>query len=82
MMANVKTSMLASRVSAKTAGRWSGFYANPVGSGKVTRETAPLSANAPARVQNPKLNTTPWSTSFAQKRTPMKKSKSKGVAHG
>ena len=81
-MANVKTSMLVSRVSAGSMGRWSGFYANPIGSGKVTRETAPLSSNAPARVQHPKLNTTSWSASFAQKRKPMKTSASKKVSHG
>lgn len=81
-MVNVKTGSLTSRVNAGITGRWSGFYANPIGSGKVTRETAPLSSNAPARVQHPKLNTSPWPTSFAQKRKPMKTSASKKVSHG
>lgn len=81
-MINVKTSKLGSRVSGGLVGRWSGAFANPIGNGQVTRETAPLASNAPARVQNPKLNTTPWSTSFAVKRRPMKTSASKGVRHG
>jgi hypothetical protein len=82
-MINVRVSALGSRVTAGPPDRWTGRLANPVGHVRnPTRETAPLSAMAPARVQHPKLNTSPWSTSFAVKRKPVKNSKSKGVAHG
>jgi hypothetical protein len=82
-MVNVKAGSLASRVSAGLPGRWSGRLANPVGNvQRPTRETAPLYENAPARVQHPKLNGSPWSTSFAVKRKPVKKSASKKVPRG
>jgi hypothetical protein len=82
-MLNVKVSALASRVSTGLPDRWSGFAANPVGgTAAVTRARAPLAANAPARVQHPKLNTTPWSTSYAQKRQPVPARKSKGMRAG
>lgn len=80
----VKYSVLASRVRAGLPDRYTGQWANPVGNAnRPTRETAPLYANAPARVQNPKLNTKPWSTSFAVKRKSMPAKTSKKMSkHG
>lgn len=50
--------------------------ANPVGNVlKPTREMAPLEAGANPRVQHPRLNTNPWSTSYAVKRTEPRQNK-------
>lgn len=58
--------------------RYSG-PANPVGNlAGPTRETAPLAVNASPRVQHPKLNTKPWSTSYAQHRPAAKERKGTG----
>jgi hypothetical protein len=74
-MVNVKASVLASRVSAPMPDRWSGVYANPVGNYQDPNRGTP-------RVTHPKLNTTPWSTSYAVKRKPMRKSASKKAGKG
>jgi hypothetical protein len=84
-MINVKASMLSSRVQAGLPSRWSGSYgsANPVGNpAATTRLRASLSTNAPPTVQHPKLNTTPWSTSYAQTRRPLRASASKKARKG
>lgn len=75
----VKPGALTSRIRAGLPDRWTGRYANPIGStASPTRETAPVMGGAPPRVQHPKLNTKPWSTSMAVKRQPMPERKSKG----
>lgn len=55
------------------------YNSNPVGNPDgITRETVPLEKNAPPRYQHPKLNTKPWSTSYAVKRkTPSKMKRGK-----
>lgn len=73
----VKAGSMVSRVSASLPDRWTGQYANPVGD--VTRETRPVTASSTARVRHPKLNATPWSTSYAVKRQPLPERKSKGT---
>jgi hypothetical protein len=83
MTTNVKPSALASRVSVGLPTRWTGRFANPIGNvNQITRETAPLASNAPARVQHPKLNTSPWSTSMAVKRKALPAKASKNVRVG
>lgn len=83
MKRNVRTGNMSSRVQAGLPGRWSGRFANPVGDPAApTRETAPLYANAPARVQHPKLNMTPWSTSFALQRKALARNTSKKAVKG
>lgn len=75
----VKPGALMSRVRADLPDRWTGQYANPIGSVGVTRETAPMSSSAPPRIQHPKLNRNPWSTSMAVKRQPLPNKASKGT---
>jgi hypothetical protein len=63
--------------------RYPSTQANPVASSnKITRETISVSRQAPPRWQHPKLNYTPWSTSYAVSRPKMAKSKTKKVRHG
>ena len=62
--------------------RYPSTQANPVASRqKITRPVS-LIPTAPPRLLNPKLNATPWSTSYAVKRPVMSKSKTKKVRHG
>jgi hypothetical protein len=76
----VKPGVMRSRVTAQLPDRWTGQFANPVGNTSgITRETRPVTASSTARTRHPKLNATPWSTSYAQKRTPLSESKSKGT---
>ena len=78
-----RTGMMRSRVRAIQPNRYSGQQANPVGNTRViTRETAPMHPNAGPRTQHPKLNTKPWSTSFAQKRKAEPKRASKHQRKG
>jgi hypothetical protein len=67
----VKPGIITSRIPMGVPDRWSGFYANPVGSGKPSRPTA--------RDLHPKLNTTPWAYSYAVKRQSLPNKASKGV---
>lgn len=50
---------------------------NPVGTTKN-----PTRLHSGARAMHPKLNSTPWSTTYAVKRMPMSKSKSKRMPYG
>lgn len=62
-----------------------GGIANPVGNVlSPTRETAPLSQNVPPTVMHPKLNTKPWSVSYAvhRKEEAKTKKKRKGATKG
>jgi len=80
MSTNVKPGALTSRVRAGLPDRWTGRYANPIGSAdRITRETAPMEGRAHPRIKHPKLNTQPWSTSMAVKRKPLPERKSKGT---
>lgn len=81
MTINVRASTLASRVQGELPTRWSGFAANPVGTIRVTKPST-LVLDSPPTVLHPKLNTKPWSTSYAVKRQPMSKRKSKKVRKG
>lgn len=75
----VKPGIMSSKVTASLPDRWTGQYANPVGNPNQTRETTPVMAISTARYRHPKLNATPWSTSYAQKRQPLPNKASKGV---
>jgi hypothetical protein len=87
-MAYVKPGVLRSSITVPLPDRYTGRYANPIGSTggwgspPVTRETLPMASNAPPRVQHPKLNRQPWSTSMAIKRKAMPASKSKKAKKG
>jgi hypothetical protein len=63
--------------------RYPTTQANPIGNtAHITRETLPVSGVATPRWKHPKLNATPWSMSYAVKRTPISPGKAKKVRHG
>lgn len=80
----VKPSQLSSRVSGGLPQRYAG-NANPVATDQGTQAysvaTAPMTSTDP-RVQNPKLNTKPWSVSYAQTRKPMSEKKARKMKKG
>lgn len=71
-MTNVRTSQLGAQVRVGLPDRYSGRFANPTGfiqRPNRTRETLALTSASP-RMRHPKLNGSPWSTSYAVKRKP------------
>lgn len=74
-MKTVISSKLKSTDAVYRPSRYSG-PANPVGNPQAnTRIRAPLAENAPPAVLHPKLNKSPWSTSYAVHRTETTKNK-------
>ena len=84
MSITVKAGQMYSRVNGGLPQRYAG-NANPVvtdtGTEAYSVATAPLTSSDP-RVQNPKLNTKPWSVSYAQTRKPMSKRKARKMKKG
>lgn len=78
-----RASMMGTRTNGGLPDRYPSTQANPVGIQEHrTREILPYEASATPRWKHPKLNMTPWSSSYAVKRQPMSPGKAKKVKHG